>query len=186
MGEYKQARQLPVLDVEREKQVLEKKRALVEGPELKTAVTTLYETIMGLSRRQQRALVWESGSQPAFRRFTDAFARAGGGRWSIPGGLSGSARSIQRDGLRRFFRPGGGHRGTGAVRGCVPGPEGGAGGLWGGTHREQLHRAPSGQIYDLLTQYEFYIVGGDHREGGALSDGASRGHTGHHHPCLLS
>ena len=75
VGEYKQAHGIPVLDVARERQVLEKKRALVDAPELKTAVTTLYETVMGLSRRQQRALVRESEDHPNFRRFADAFAR---------------------------------------------------------------------------------------------------------------
>lgn len=158
VGEYKQARQLPVLDVEREKQVLEKKRALVEGPELKTAVTTLYETIMGLSRRQQRALVRESGSQPAFRRFTDAFARQRGPvehprvvYQGVPGAYSEMAcgdffgPEADTEGLEQFEDVFLALKEGRADYGVVP--------------IENSSTGAIRQIYDLLTQYEFYIVG---------------------------
>lgn len=55
VGQYKTARQIPVLDDKREAEVLAQKTALVDES-LKTDVTTLFETIMALSRRQQRAL----------------------------------------------------------------------------------------------------------------------------------
>lgn len=61
VGQYKQARGLPVLDSSREQEVLARKAALVSDPARKSDVTALYETIMGLSRRQQRTLVRESG-----------------------------------------------------------------------------------------------------------------------------
>ena len=67
VGEYKQAHGIPVLDVARERQVLEKKRALVDTPELKTAVTTLYETIMGISRRQLQYKIKEYRLSPRCR-----------------------------------------------------------------------------------------------------------------------
>ena len=60
VGEYKAAHCLPVLDVAREKQVLAAKAALV-GDELRADITTLFETIMALSRRQQQALVMDNG-----------------------------------------------------------------------------------------------------------------------------
>ena len=60
VGEYKAARGLPVLDAAREKQVLAAKAALV-GDDLRADITTLFETIMALSRRQQQALVADSG-----------------------------------------------------------------------------------------------------------------------------
>ena len=50
VGEYKAARGLPVLDRAREKQVLAAKAALV-GDDLRADITTLFETIMALSRR---------------------------------------------------------------------------------------------------------------------------------------
>ena len=55
VGEYKAAHCLPVLDVAREKQVLAAKAALV-GDELRADITTLFETIMALSRRHPRVL----------------------------------------------------------------------------------------------------------------------------------
>ena len=56
VGEYKAANGLPILDRAREKQVLAAKAALV-GDELRADITTLFETIMSLSRRQQQTLV---------------------------------------------------------------------------------------------------------------------------------
>lgn len=56
VGQYKKANGLPILDRAREKQVLAAKAALV-GDELRADITTLFETIMALSRRQQQALV---------------------------------------------------------------------------------------------------------------------------------
>ncbi len=56
VGEYKAAHGLPVLDRARENQVLAAKAALV-GDDLRADITTLFETIMALSRRQQSALV---------------------------------------------------------------------------------------------------------------------------------
>lgn len=63
VGAYKQARGIPVLDASREREVLAKKAAMVSDPALKTDVTALYESIMGISRRQQRRLVSETGQE---------------------------------------------------------------------------------------------------------------------------
>jgi chorismate mutase/prephenate dehydratase len=66
VGEYKLAQGLPVLDAQREREVLSAKAALVEDSALKTDVVALYETIMGLSRRQQRILVREGEENGAY------------------------------------------------------------------------------------------------------------------------
>ena len=73
VGEYKQKIGKPVLDRSREKQVLAGKTALVEDPKMKTAVTLLYETVMGISRRQQREIVREGVQEPNYARFKTAF-----------------------------------------------------------------------------------------------------------------
>ena len=69
VGEYKAAHGLPVLDAAREKQVLAAKAALV-GDDLRADITTLFETIMALSRRQQQALMaddrWIEGHRAAW------------------------------------------------------------------------------------------------------------------------
>ena len=64
VGEYKVKRGLPVLDAGREKEVLAKKTALLKDPDRAEDVTVLYECIMGISRRQQRALVKEGRRTP--------------------------------------------------------------------------------------------------------------------------
>lgn len=67
VGEYKAAHNLPVLDAGREKQVLAGKAALV-GDELRADITTLFETVMALSRRQQQALAGDDGWLSAHRQ----------------------------------------------------------------------------------------------------------------------
>ena len=158
VGEYKQAHGIPVLDVARERQVLEKKRALVDTPELKTAVTTLYETVMGLSRRQQRALVRESEDHPNFRRFADAFARrrepverprvvyqGEPGAYSEMACLDFFGPGVDCEGLEQFEDTFAALREGRADYAVVP--------------IENSSTGAIRQIYDLLTQYEFYIVG---------------------------
>lgn len=75
VGAYKQAHGLPVLDAAREKDVLARKAALAEGQAAKADVTALYETILGLSRRQQRKLVTEAGDE-GYARIRAALAGA--------------------------------------------------------------------------------------------------------------
>jgi chorismate mutase/prephenate dehydratase len=59
VGEYKLARGIPVLDSDREEQVLESKAALLHDKALAPDVTELFQTIMAISRRQQAALMEE-------------------------------------------------------------------------------------------------------------------------------
>lgn len=61
VGRYKLERGLPVLDRDREAQVLAKKAALVEDG-LKGDVTTLFETVMSISRRRQQRLMGGSAA----------------------------------------------------------------------------------------------------------------------------
>ena len=69
VGLYKVAHHMQVLDDKREAEVLAKKTALVDDS-LKTDVTTLFETIMAISRRQQRMLVEEN--DPWYAAFQEA------------------------------------------------------------------------------------------------------------------
>lgn len=59
VGQYKKRNQMNVLDEAREKQVLSAKAALTDDPNMKFALTTLFEAIMSISRKQQRQLVSE-------------------------------------------------------------------------------------------------------------------------------
>ena len=69
VGEYKKQNGLPVLDSGREQQVLAAKTALADGPAAKADVAALYESIMAISRRQQRKVVREGAEDPGFARW---------------------------------------------------------------------------------------------------------------------
>lgn len=73
VGAYKVAHHMPVLDPQREQEVLAKKAQLVEEA-LRGDVTELFETIMSISRRQQRRLVEED--DPDFAHYIQARSAA--------------------------------------------------------------------------------------------------------------
>ena len=77
VGLFKKAHNLPVLDAERERKVLESKCALVEEPTLKPDVMALFEQIMAQSRRLQSKII--GGSTPAkehaYREYRAALAQ---------------------------------------------------------------------------------------------------------------
>lgn len=60
VGQYKVRNNMKVLDEEREAQVLAAKAALSDDPAMQSALITLFETIMSISRKQQRQLVQEN------------------------------------------------------------------------------------------------------------------------------
>lgn len=75
VGKYKLERGLPVLDRDREAQVLARKAELA-GAELRDDVTALYETVMSLSRRQQQRLMEGSGTPPWLSALNAAMGHA--------------------------------------------------------------------------------------------------------------
>ena len=157
VGEYKRANSIPVLDQERERQVLQNKGELA-GEELRPAVITLFQTVMALSRRRQRDLMGQGSDNPGVRRWQQAQADVrepvAAPRvvyQGVPGAYSEQAcinffgGNVDTAGLEQFedcflaLREGRAdyavlpieNSSTGAIR----------------------------QIYDLLTQYECYMVG---------------------------
>ena len=72
VGEYKKEQGLPVLDSQREKQVIAAKTALTPDPAAKADVAALYESIMAISRKQQRKLVQEGAEDEGFARWLRA------------------------------------------------------------------------------------------------------------------
>lgn len=73
VGEYKKTRGIPVLDADRERRVIAAKTALTDDPASKTDIAALYESIMAISRRQQRRLFQEADG-PAYGRIRAALA----------------------------------------------------------------------------------------------------------------
>ena len=157
VGEYKRERGIPVLDQARERQVLQNKGELA-GAELRPAVITLFQTIMALSRRQQRDLAGQGPDNPGLRRWQSAkadvrkpIAAPRVVYQGVPGAYSEQAcinffgGDVNTAGMEQFedcflaLREG---RADYAV---LP-----------------IENSTSGairQIYDLLTQYECYMVG---------------------------
>lgn len=157
VGEYKRAEGIPVLDPERERQLLQSKGELA-GEELRPAAITLFQTVMALSRRQQRDLMGRGPDNPGAVRWQEAQTnlrqpisaprvvyQGVPGAYSEPAALNFFGEDTDTTGLEQFedcflaLREGRAdyavlpieNSTTGAIR----------------------------QIYDLLTQYECYIVG---------------------------
>lgn len=157
VGEYKAAQGLPVLDQARERQVLTEKGELA-GEELRPAVIKLYQTIMALSRRQQRDLTGEGADNPGLRRCLDSLGRVRPPvekprvvYQGVPGAYSEQAcvnvfgEGVAAQGLEQFedcFRALKEDRADYAV---LP--------------IENSSTGAIRQIYDLLTQYECHLVG---------------------------
>ena len=69
VGQYKVRNHMNVLDERREKEVLAAKAALTDDPAMQGDLTTLFESIMSISRKQQRRLVQEN--DPWFDRYLE-------------------------------------------------------------------------------------------------------------------
>lgn len=157
VGEYKRAQGIPVLDQERERQVLQNKGELA-GEALRPAVITLFQTIMALSRRQQRDLADQGADNPGVRRWREAQSARRSPipaprvvYQGVPGAYSEQAcvnffgGDVNTTGLEQFEDCFAALREGRADYAVLP--------------IENSSTGAIRQIYDLLTQYECYIVG---------------------------
>ena len=158
VGEYKQEIGMPVLDAARERDVIAKKLNMLTNKELQADVVLLYETIMGISRRQQRNLVAEGLENPNFTKIVTDIAHA---RTSVqnprvvyqgePGAYSEMASirffgdSVQAKGLEQFEDVFQALKNGEADYGVLP--------------IENSSTGAIRQIYDLMTQYDCFVVG---------------------------
>ena len=155
VGEYKLAHGMQVLDPSREAEVLAKKTAQAPD-ELRADVTTLYESIMSISRRQQRKLVREDDPWYDELRAAMNGARA---PLAAPRVLyQGEAGAYAEEAAVDFF-------GEDCHRRNVPAWEdiflalkaGDAD--YGVLPIENSSTGSINQVYDLLSKYGAYIVG---------------------------
>lgn len=158
VGEYKQEIGMPVLDAARERDVIAKKLNMLTNKELQADVVLLYETIMGITRRQQRNLVAEGLENPNFTKIVTDIAHA---RTSVqnprvvyqgePGAYSEMASirffgdSVQAKGLEQFEDVFQALKNGEADYGVLP--------------IENSSTGAIRQIYDLMTQYDCFVVG---------------------------
>ncbi len=158
VGEFKQKNQMAVLDNGRQREVLAGKAALLKDPARKADVTMLYETIMGISRRQQRRIVREGAEEPNFARIQQAMAerrepvaapavvyQGEPGAYSEQACINFFGPAVRAEGLPQFEDVFLALRDGRADYGVVP--------------IENNSTGAIRQIYDLLARYAFHLVG---------------------------
>lgn len=157
VGEYKRANGIPVLDQERERQLLQNKGELA-GEELRPAVITLFQTVMALSRRQQRDLMGRGPDNPGVLRWQEAQNNL---RQPIPAPrvvYQGVPGAYSEQAALDFFGPTVDTTGLEQFEDCFLALRDGRAD-YAVLPLENSSTGAIRQIYDLLTQYECYIVG---------------------------
>ena len=157
VGEYKQANGIPVLDQERERQVLQNKGELA-GEELRPAVITLYQTVMALSRRQQRDLMGQGPDNPGAARWRRAKADARPPVAAPRVVYQGVPGAYSEQAALDFFGGGADATGLDQFEDCFTALREGRAD-YAVLPIENSSTGAIRQIYDLLTQYEYYVVG---------------------------
>ncbi len=156
VGQYKKRNGMNVLDEARERQVLAAKAALSDDPNMQFALTTLFETIMSISRKQQRQLVTER--DPWYDRYQADRAAARPARNEPRVLYQGEPGAYADEAAARFF-------GEETARDRVATweevflalKEGRAD--YGVLPIENSSTGSINQVYDLLARYGAYIVG---------------------------
>lgn len=157
VGEYKRANGVPVLDQERERQLLQNKGELA-GEELRPAVITLFQTVMALSRRQQRDLMGRGPDNPGVLRWQEAQSNL---RQPIPAprvAYQGVPGAYSEQAALDFFGPAVDTTGLEQFEDCFLALRDGRAD-YAVLPIENSSTGAIRQIYDLLTQYECYMVG---------------------------
>ena len=158
VGEYKQRAGIPVLDAGREKQVIAAKTALTDDPARKADVAALYEEIMAISRRQQRKLVREGAEEPGYAAYAAALAARREPVAAPRVVYQGEPGCYSEEAAVGFFGP------EVSSRGLAWFPDVFAALARGEADYAVLpvENSSTGsirQVYDLLAQYNYYVVG---------------------------
>ena len=157
VGEYKKAKGIPVLDQERERQVLQNKGELA-GEALRPSVITLFQTVMALSRRQQRDLMGQGPDNPGIRRWRDAQAAQRQPVATPRVVYQGVPGAYSEQAAVNFFGDGVDAAGLEQFEDCFLALREGRAD-YAVLPIENSSTGAIRQIYDLLTQYECYMVG---------------------------
>lgn len=157
VGAYKRSRGVPVLDQERERQVLQNKGELA-GEALRPAVITLYQTIMALSRRQQRDLMGQGADNPGVLRWREAQDSARRPVAAPRVVYQGEPGAYSEQAALDLFGPGADTAGLEQFEDCFLALREGRAD-YAVLPIENSSTGAIRQIYDLLTQYECYVVG---------------------------
>ena len=158
VGEYKRANGIPVLDASREKQVIAAKTALTDDPARKADLAPPSESTMATPRGQQRPLVREGASDPGYAAWAAAMKNR---REPVPGPrvvYQGEPGCYSEEAAAGFFGP------EVDSRGLAWSPD-----VFAALERGEadyavlpVENSSTGsirQVYDLLGQYRYSIVG---------------------------
>ncbi|MBR1781804.1 MAG: chorismate mutase, partial [Oscillospiraceae bacterium] len=157
VGEYKKGVGMPVLDSSREREVIAQKLDSLQNKELMTDITLLYETIMGISRRQQRRLVRE-GETPEYARIQENLARLRPHIDAPRVVYQGEPGAYSEVACMNFFGPEVGAVGLKQFEDVFAAVRSGAAD-YGVLPIENTTSGAIRQIFDLLTEYDCFIVG---------------------------
>ena len=158
VGEYKQRAGIPVLDAGREKQVIAAKTALTDDPARKADVAALYEGIMAISRRQQRKLVREGAEEPGYAAYAAALAARREPVAAPRVVYQGEPGCYSEEAAVGFFGPEVSSRGLAWFPDVFATLERGEAD-YAVLPVENSSTGSIRQVYDLLAQYNYYVVG---------------------------
>ena len=158
VGEYKQRAGIPVLDAGREKQVIAAKTALTDDPARKADVAALYEEIRAISRRQQRKLVREGAEEPGYAAYAAALAARREPVAAPRVVYQGEPGCYSEEAAVGFFGPEVSSRGLAWFPDVFAALERGEAD-YAVLPVENSSTGSIRQVYDLLAQYNYYVVG---------------------------
>ena len=158
VGEYKRANGIPVLDASREKQVIAAKTALTDDPARKADLAALYESIMAISRRQQRHLVKEGAEDPGYAAYLADLARVRQPVANPRVAYQGEPGCYSEEAAAGFFGDGVDSKGLPWFNDVFAALERGEAD-YAVLPVENSSTGSIRQVYDLLSQYSYYIVG---------------------------
>ena len=158
VGEFKQREGIPVLDAARERQVIAAKTALTDDPARKADVAALYEGIMAISRRQQRHLVKEGSEDPGYAAYQADLARRREPVAAPRVAYQGEPGCYSEEAAAGYFGPDVNSVGLPWFNDVFSALERGEAD-YAVLPVENSSTGSIRQVYDLLAQYRYYIVG---------------------------
>ena len=158
VGAYKQRQGIPVLDAGREKQVIAAKTALTTDPARKADIAALYESILAISRRQQRHLVKEGAEDAGYAAWLAGMARVRRPVACPRVVYQGEPGCYSEQAAAGFFGDGVDSRGLAWFTDVFAALERGEAD-YAVVPVENSSTGSIRQVYDLLSQYRYAIVG---------------------------
>lgn len=158
VGVWKQAHGVAVLDAERERRVIAAKTVLTDHPTGRADLAELYETIMAISRRQQRRLVKEGNENPGYAAYIDALAKSRAPVAKPRVVYQGEPGAYSEEAAVGFFGPDVNSQGLPWFSDVFEAIERGEAD-YAVLPIENSSTGSIRQVYDLLGQYHYYVVG---------------------------